>query len=368
MEGLRRDSQLARSVVGTGALDNEPFVLVDVGCSGGVDPGWRSYGDRLVAFGFDPNQSEVDRLRAAETNPNVTYIPAFVGLRADHPFLLSGGSDYWSRNPWDRLSTKWAGDLLRDQLDPAAARRANLWEGDKSVDGSALVVLPNFLDTHGVEHVDFVKIDVDGADLAVLVSLQDDLDRFGVLGVGIEVNFFGSARPTDNTLHNVDRLLKSRGFELFDLSLRRYSTSALPARFISDVPGPTGSGRILQGDALYLRDVANPEIAAGYDLKPAQLLKLCCIFELGGMPDAAAELLVARRTELNRLVDVDGLLQQLTPTSDTYPRYIERFEAADRYFYPYGKMRAAVRALPGPLRERLMRSTVGQRARRLLRH
>ena len=50
-------SQKASAFVGYIAqrLRHENFVLIDIGCSGGLDWTWRSFGDRLNAWGFDPN-------------------------------------------------------------------------------------------------------------------------------------------------------------------------------------------------------------------------------------------------------------------------------------------------------------------------
>src|SRR5208337_4344738 len=57
----------------------EAFTLIDVGCSGGLDPAWRDFGSRLRAFGFDPQVQEIERLIKAESNPQVKYVAGFVG-------------------------------------------------------------------------------------------------------------------------------------------------------------------------------------------------------------------------------------------------------------------------------------------------
>ena len=77
MEAIRRDSPSARAIA---AAIGEPFTLIDVGCSGGVDRGWDLFGERLVAYGFDPGRHEIERLTAGETRPGVRYVNGFVGL------------------------------------------------------------------------------------------------------------------------------------------------------------------------------------------------------------------------------------------------------------------------------------------------
>src|SRR5207302_1105948 len=102
---------------------------------------------------------------------------------------------------------------------------------------------------------DFIKIDVDGTDYEVLQSVDEILDTHFVLGVGIEVTYPGSGNDTDNVFHNVDRFMKSKGFELFDLTTRRYSARSLPGRYELFMPAQTAFGRIIQGDALFIRDL-----------------------------------------------------------------------------------------------------------------
>ena len=110
------------------------------------------------------------------------------------------------------------------------------------IPGSARL-LQDFLLGRGVNDVDFIKIDVDGPDFLILRSLKSVLAETRVLGICIEVNFFGSDDPDAHTLHNVDRFLKSVGFELFDLSKRHYSMAALPAPYVYSVP-PRASGGV----------------------------------------------------------------------------------------------------------------------------
>ena len=71
MDGLLSESAFADLCAR--AVDFERFTLFDVGCSGGLDPAFRRFGERLRAFAFDPDIEECARLRAAETLPGVRY-------------------------------------------------------------------------------------------------------------------------------------------------------------------------------------------------------------------------------------------------------------------------------------------------------
>ncbi len=278
----------------------ERFTLVDVGCSGGIDPGWRVFGERLRAFAFDPDLDEVARLAAAETLAGVRYVAGFVGVRADGDYAAArGGREPWSRNPWQRLAVQRSVERLA--ADGAGREAANLWREKRLADPGAPVLLHEFLPAHGVDDVDVLKIDVDSVDMGILDSVGAELAGWGVLGVGLEVNFFGSEEATDHTFHAMDRFLRGRGFDLFGLSVRRYALDALPAPYVHGTPGPSVFGRPLQGDALYLRD---PGAGLGPALGPEKLLKLAAIAALAGVPDLAADILLRHRAGLSALVDV----------------------------------------------------------------
>jgi len=151
--------------------------------------------------------------------------------------------------------------------------------------------------------------------------------------VGIEVRFWGSACETDGTFHNVDRFLKARGFELFNLTLRRYSTSALPSQFVGRAPGPTESGRVHHGDAMYARDLGSGlHDDFANSLTADKILNLAAIFAICDLPDCAAEIVLKFRHLLSQLCDVDRILDLLTTQAEkevfgiaSYNQRMERF-------------------------------------------
>jgi hypothetical protein len=180
--------------------------------------------------------------------------------------------------------------------------------------------------------------------LEILNSFDDALEMFGVLGLRLEVNFFGAANDTDNTFHNTDRFMKAHGYELVDLTLRRYSLAALPSKFLYRFPAQTEFGRIFQGDALYIKDLAAPENTdLGQRLKSEQLLKLMFIFTVFNLPDCAAEIAINFEQRLHTICDIDHLLDLLAiqiqaghEPKCTYHEWMQRFAANDRIFFSEG--------------------------------
>jgi hypothetical protein len=216
-----------------------------------------------------------------------------------------------------------------------------LWAGAHLADPNSSVIVPEYLKDHGITSLDFLKIDVDGKDFDVLQSFDRALTDLGVLGVGIEVRFWGSHEATDGTFHNVDRFLKAHGFELFNLTIRRYSTNALPGRFVGRAPGATETGRVHQGDAMYARDLGS----GFYDdfaksLTAEKILNLVVIFAIFDLPDCAAEIVLKFQSLLAGRWDVERMLDLLAAQAERrlvcrpggYRRYVEKFERQPRAF------------------------------------
>jgi FkbM family methyltransferase len=345
MEGTLSDVPVLSFVAEAAACSD--FVLVDIGCSGGIDQVWRQFGRRLRAVAIDPNLAEIERLRTIETDSRIEYVAAFAGLPSEHSFAIRKGTrSDWGRNPWDRLSVARSIDILKArELSNAEKTAANLWSETHLADAAQTIIVPDYLRDRDITSVDFLKIDIDGKDFDVLNSFDEALDALGVLGLGLEVNFFGSDQDTDHTFHNTDRFLKARGYELFNLTIRRYSDAALPSHCRFSFPAQSEFGRPLQGDAVYIRDLGSQEYAAfAGRLPPARILNLVCIFAAFNLPDCAAEIVLRYRNQLSALCDVEYLLDLLAVQAQgdvekplTYREYMERFDAQDAMFYPAAK-------------------------------
>jgi hypothetical protein len=206
--------------------------------------------------------------------------------------------------------------------------------------------MSEFLRERAVDDIDVLKIDVDGPDFDILQGLSQTLGECRVLAVGLEVNFYGSHEDTDHTFHNTDRFMRAHGFDLFHLTTRPYSMAALPARYRLPIPAQSEFGRPFQGDALYLRDLGDPdrrdETLKSYS--PAKLAKLSAIQACFGLYDCAAETLVTHREELSSLLDVDHALEVLCAEMQRgstsrlrYAEYVAAFERDEPIFYPGGE-------------------------------
>ena len=314
MQSLNKPALLLKSIVPL--LKDEHMSVIDIGCGLGIDGLWRVFEPNLSVWAFDPNLDECDRLQSLEKNPNVRYVPGFVAIEPDHPFLeLTRGRQFWGRNPWARLAVAATINHQAEKRKSLTSReltRIQAWHKTRLADPNKPIFLRSYLAENRVTSVDFLKIDVDGADFQILNSIGESFDNLAILGLCLEVNWFGSPHPADHTFHNVDRYVRQFGFELYDVTMLRYAHAALPSRYEPDFPTQSLRGRPLQGDALYLRDLAAEEFRDfSEQLSLQKILKAVLLFEMAGVPDGAAELVVKFRPRLERLIDVEAALDTL---------------------------------------------------------
>jgi FkbM family methyltransferase len=316
------------------------FTLVDVGCAFGIDQPFQDFREKLIAYGFEASIEECQRLIDNNQNPRIHYVPAFVKLDPSHPFAIAKtGKPHWSNNPWSHLAVARSLESLRPaQMSGIEKAASNLWSATKLADQIHDVYLDKFLPEQGINSIDLCKIDVDGADFDILHSLEGIFSEKKVLAVVIEVNYFGSDNDTDHTFHNVDRYMRRYGFDLYGLTVNKYSAKSLPARYYFSSPGENLKGRPYQGDALYVLDVFSDPAATR--LNRDHLLKLVAIFALFDLPDWAAELLQLhgpKHVEVGRINQIFEMLTRQIQEGRTikldYTNYISAFDKRDAYFY-----------------------------------
>ena len=274
-------------------LDSEPFHLLDFGCSGGIGPEWRLLEPRLRAVGIDINESEVACLNQAEKNPNVRYVAGNLELSPEHPIRKERGTPFVCESHKAFAKTSAWDAYSRRKKHPETPQRNSKPE---------YVNFEKVLEEAGFGYVDFIKIDVDGPDFDILQALEPSLGRLQVLGLKLEVNFNGSSNPHDHTFHNMDRLMRKNGFDLYGLELRKYTKNALPGRFEGDFFGQTIKGALAQGDALYFLNQIPPNYSQ------IKILKLISLMTLLDQVDSAADhLLNLNEQELFKKAYLDAV-------------------------------------------------------------
>ena len=320
-------SEWIRYVIANRLWGDSDICLVDVGASGGIHTRWSAFGTRLTAVGFDPLVSEVSRLNELETRPKVRYEAAHVGsLNYDELSRLRSGT---TRSPAASISRSYRSSAVAAHRLLSQDYVRDVFNAGSPVEySSRWITLDTYLSSVLPVSPDFLKIDTDGNDYAVLLGAAKTIQD-GLLGISVECQFHGAVHPFANSFSNIDRYLRERGFSIFDLTLYRYSRSALPAPFLTRVPAQTLGGQLNWGKALYFRDLAEPSYERMFGIAPTRerLLKLCCLFALYELDDCAAEVLVTSDA-LSALPERTWLLDALTPRvfgDETYDAYISRF-------------------------------------------
>jgi len=326
------------------------FSLIDVGCSGGIDRIFIELGDKLRALGIDASIDEIERLRRENTVEGIQYIDGFVDLPEGHYFFKElGKHSYWGNNPWERLSASHSLQVRKnlEKIQTTEQKmQHNEWNTTRLT--TKHITLADTMAEKGFFDVDLLKIDIDGPDFLAMQSLHKRFDEFGILAVVMEVNYIGSDYPTDHTFHNTDRFMRQNGFELFGLTIRPYSASSLPFRFQFGVPAQTISGRPLQGDAFYIRDICSTSSPVpNRFLAPEKIINAILLFSFFGLPDFAAELLLAHKGTLDSFLDSTVFLDALTKQSvsmqcgtpkniSNYRELIALYESDSPAFYMAG--------------------------------
>jgi len=287
-------------------FDLDPFMLLDIGVSGGIENHWTIFKDNLRAIGFDPAKDEIKKLNLENTNPNISYLN--VGIRD--------------------LKRKW------EPIYPRLSANQ-----DHSI-GTEITSIDKFCQDQDIDSVDFIKIDTDGYDLEAIQSAEETLQERKVLGLFVECQFHGSWQNPENTFANIDIELRKKGFSLFDLEHYRYTRSALPGKFKYPEFAQTETGQVIFSDALYIRDYASYNYSYKWgELSLVKQLKLLCIYELYGLYDCAVELLleISKKNQLDQ-IRTDRLLNLLTKEHNSeflhYTDLIMKFKDNPKHFYP----------------------------------
>jgi FkbM family methyltransferase len=244
------------------------LTFVDVGARNGV----LELGDLApwtVAYGFEPNAEKYAKLVSGRTDASLLGVVAPPFRRLTYlPYAL-GDHD----GPETLYITRGPGAV--GVLEPDVERLREIhWRGrgfERSMGDDILTVvrtetvelraLASVAREHGIRHVDYLKIDVEGYEHQVLTGAGDLLDATGLIRV--EVCFIPFRRG-QRLFSDVDLLLRRHGFDLlrYELTAGQIGYKERSRAFtIGPTLGfPDPYGQPLSADAIYVnRALRDPE-------------------------------------------------------------------------------------------------------------
>jgi len=269
------------SLKNSGHLDQIHITLCNVGSRklGESDDygnqGWNYFAPKLAIYGFDADADACDEANLDLDNRQINWterhIPLAMGNAEKEATL------YVTNHPM--CSSLYSPNEVFLERFQHLSEFMNL---DFTVEIET-TTLDSFCESEDIQEVDFLQIDVQGADLQVLEGASRLLKN-SVLGIKIEVE------PSPLYLHqplfaDVDTYLRSQEFTLFDVVFARRPRARSP------IVSSTHPGQILWGDAFYFYDFLRQDMNLSRPKTPEQIFKLACIADVMDFPDYALEVL-----------------------------------------------------------------------------
>lgn len=183
-------------------------------------------------IGFEPQPDALARL-LAQKGPHETYLPRALGDGEPACLHLYAGSGFASLYPPDRGTVATVAGFSR----PMRPR------------GTVPVETARLDDLDAVGPLDLLKIDVQGAELSVIANARAKLAE--AVAVWTEVRFF-PLYDGEPERWELEAELAAQGFRLYDyMSQQRFPLKS----GVQKALGRGRAGQLIDGDALYLRDL-----------------------------------------------------------------------------------------------------------------
>jgi len=329
------------------AKDQDRLVLVDIGTRGGFPAQWQALRNITRFIGFEPDQEECTRLNNLMQERGFfsdhVYPYAIAGTTGRHKFYISRFSQ---SSGLYRADPNWTGRFPFQTLDVIRETEVDAYS------------LDDFCRAQKVDRIDFIKLDVEGAEYDVLTGATECLSRTpNILGMITEV-WWDPVIKGQRAFAEVDIFLRNHGFRFFDLKLDRYPRSTLS---VGRLQGEVGSGGVMQvnnidylnygqamtGDALYFRDPVGEARAGKLDpaWDAAALLRLCSLFDLYDYGDCALEILEYFGDSLLIDYEIPLLIDAAVPLFDKHTVPYDMYREVSNNYREY--INSAGFGLPG---------------------
>ena len=216
----------------------------DVGARGGFTADLLPIAGGVDAIGFEPDVAECRRLNAGARDPSpwrsLRYVPAAAaGSRGTRTLYLT--------------EHRGASSLLKPLAAVAAERfsRGSYTAVESTVEVETMT-LDDAVRTHDLRAPDYIKIDIEGAELEVFANAPETMA--GVLAVRTEAAFLHT-REAQPVFADVDSCLRGFGLVAMGFEELHHWRRTTRIKHPAAAPGELrySKGQIAHGDMLYLR-------------------------------------------------------------------------------------------------------------------
>jgi len=247
----------------TSSSSSDSIVVVDVGASGGLHHRWRSVCPRPFGILFEPDPRAFEELRQGETS-GLIINTALSDRKGEIDFHVCKAQPLSSvYKPNIELMEKYFSPKYLEGFEVSKTLRI---QSD---------TLDNQLRLHNIADVDFVKLDVQGHELAILKGAKDMLKS--IVGLEVEVGFI-EVYQKQPLFFEVHEFVSHLGFQLIDFE-KSYSLRKGTANY------GIRKGQAIFGIALYFQ---SPEdLVAREGLTEAKLLRAAKTYLAYGYCDIA---------------------------------------------------------------------------------
>jgi FkbM family methyltransferase len=270
-------------------LSGDAIVLLDVGASGGVIPRWSPYRANIDFIGVEPDARSVSVLLNSPESK----------LFRSYEIVPFGA---WNRTGAVRISFTRK-PMCSSHFAPNIQFLSRFQEVERfDIVGSTNVecrTVDDLLSGTG-KSVDFIKLDLEGGELAVLEGATKSIER--CMGFHVEV-CFQSIRDSQPLFGDIKNFLQLRGIEFVDfVALIRWERNSF-----------RGLGQAIFGDALFLRAPENVVALTGGNVLTARRARayvaILMIYERFDLATRFIDLLrkgdaVLSQSEITRLVAI----------------------------------------------------------------
>jgi FkbM family methyltransferase len=239
---------------------------------------WQFFAPNLTIYGFDADPEACDaanlEFETRGANWNEFHIPIAIAKESGTATL------YVTNNPMCSSLYRPNESLLQHFLGLPELVNLNYTTEVETT------TLDAFCKAESIDDINFLQIDVQGAELQVLEGAVQTLNQ-SVLAIQTEVEF-SPLYENQPLFADVDTFLRRQGFMLFDLSKSQMVRSSIRSM--------VRPGQLLWGDAIYLRDPFDKNTPEKFKT-PIQIFKLACVADALQFTDYALELLKALTLE-----------------------------------------------------------------------